>query len=200
MKTLSVCTFTCLVIASPLLQAQPTASSSQVITAPGSAKLVETARTTATIVGIAPATRTVSLKRADGQIVDIQVGEEVRNFDRLKVGDAVNVEYTRGLSLNLKKGGAGSPKQSESAHVTRAPAGGQPRATVGQQVSVTADVVAVDTKNQVVTLRGPQGHLVELKVRDPNQLKRVKIGDQVEAVYTEAVAVAVEPASASSPK
>jgi Cu/Ag efflux protein CusF len=71
---------------------------------------------------------------------------------------------------------------------------------VGQQVSVTADVVAVDTKNQVVTLRGPQGHLVELKVRDPNQLKRVKIGDQVEAVYTEAVAVAVEPASASSPK
>jgi Cu/Ag efflux protein CusF len=200
MKTLSVCTFTCLVIASPLLQAQPTASSSQVMTAPGSAKLVETARTTATIVGIAPATRTVSLKRADGQIVDIQVGEEVRNFDRIKVGNAVNIEYTRALSLNLKKGGAGSPKQSESAHVTRAPAGGQPGATVGQQVSITADVVAVDTKDQVVTLRGPQGHLVELKVRDPNQLKRVKKGDQVEAVYTEAVAVAVEPASASSPK
>lgn len=200
MKTLSVCTFTCLVIASPLLQAQPTASSSQVMTAPGSAKLVETVRTTATVVGIAPATRTVSLKRADGQIVDIQVGEEVRNFDRIKVGDAVNVEYTRALSLNLKKGGAGSPKQSESAHVTRAPAGGQPGATVGQQVSITADVVAVDTKDQVVTLRGPQGHLVELKVRDPNQLKRVKKGDQVEAVYTEALAVAVEPASASSPK
>jgi hypothetical protein len=116
-----------------LLQAQPAASSSQVMTAPGSAKLVETVRTTATVVGIAPATRTVSLKRADGQIVDVQVGEEVRNFDRLMVGDAANVVYTRALSLNLKKGGAGSPKQTESAHVTRAPAGGQPGATVGNK-------------------------------------------------------------------
>jgi Cu/Ag efflux protein CusF len=44
-----------------------------------------------------------------------------------------------------------------------------------------------------VTLKGPN-QTVDLKVRDPAQLKLIKVGDQIQAVYTEAVAVGVEPA------
>jgi hypothetical protein len=33
-------------------------------------------------------------------------------------------------------------------------------------------------------------------VDDPEQLKLIKVGDQVEAVYTQAVAVTVEPVAA----
>jgi Cu/Ag efflux protein CusF len=47
----------------------------------------------------------------------------------------------------------------------------------------------------VVTLRGPEGHFVDLQVQDPAQLKRIKPGDQVQAVYTEALAIMVEPAT-----
>ena len=36
---------------------------------------------------------------------------------------------------------------------------------------------------------------VDLRIKDPNQLKLVKVGDQVEATYTEALAVSVEPAA-----
>jgi len=36
--------------------------------------------------------------------------------------------------------------------------------------------------------------MVDLKVNDPSQIKLVKVGDKVEAVYTEAVAVSVEAA------
>jgi hypothetical protein len=61
-------------------------------------------------------------------------------------------------------------------------------------LTVVADVVAVDPKEHAVTLRGPEGHLVDLMVPEPEQLKRIKQGDQVEAVYTEALAVKVEPA------
>jgi Cu/Ag efflux protein CusF len=32
-------------------------------------------------------------------------------------------------------------------------------------------------------------------VEDPEQMKNIKKGDQVEAVYTEAVAISVEPAT-----
>jgi hypothetical protein len=60
-------------------------------------------------------------------------------------------------------------------------------------------VVAVDAKRQVITLRGPK-RTVELKVRDPNQFKLVKVGDQVEATYTEALAVSVEPAPPAKQK
>jgi len=46
----------------------------------------------------------------------------------------------------------------------------------------------------MIRLRGPERQ-VELKVSDPAQLKLIKVGDQIHAVYTEAVALSVEPAS-----
>jgi hypothetical protein len=147
------------------------------------------------VVGVNPSTRVVSLKRVDGKIVEIQAGEEVRNFDKIKVGDIVNVEYTQALSIDLKKGAVGTAQRSESVELTRAPPGGKPGATVGSRVTVLADVIAVDRKKQMITLRGPHGNVVDLKIQDPEQFKRVKQGDQVQAVYTEALAVAVQPAS-----
>jgi len=54
--------------------------------------------------------------------------------------------------------------------------------------------VAVDPATQTVTLRGPN-HTVELKLSDPAQFKLVSVGDQVEATYTEAMAISVEPST-----
>jgi hypothetical protein len=189
-----------LLAASPLLLAQTTTSSSAVTKAPGKAQVVQTVKTTATVVGIVPETRTVSLKRADGKVVEIQASDEVRNFDRIKVGDTVTVDYTEALSLELKKGGKGTPDRKESESAGRAAVGAQPRGTAGRQITVLADVVAVDNDNRLVTLRGPEGNMVDLKVPDPEQLKLIKKGDQVRAVYTEALAVAVEPAPARAGK
>ena len=72
---------------------------------------------------------------------------------------------------------------------------------MGRQVTVVADVVAVNEQTKVVTLKGPQ-RTVELKVRDPEQLKLIKKGDQVEATFTEAMAIAVTAAAkpADAPK
>jgi hypothetical protein len=36
--------------------------------------------------------------------------------------------------------------------------------------------------------------MIDLKVRDPEQFKLVSVGDQVEATFTEASALSVEPA------
>lgn len=195
MQRLPILALLALLAVSSSPSAQPTASSGTVTRAPDAARTVQTIRTTATVVGIVPETRTVNLRRPDGRIVEIQIGDEVKNFDKIKVGDHVNVDYTEALSLELKKGGTGSaPRSDTEATTTTAPPGAQPRGSVGRRISVLADVVAVDGKKQLVTLRGPQGNLVELQVSDPDQLKRIAKGDQVRAVYTEALAVAVEPA------
>jgi len=90
-------------------------------------------------------------------------------------------------------GGAGIRERVESESAARAPAGGKPGAAAVRRVTVVADVVAVNTRAQTVTLRGPE-HTVDLRVRDPNQLKLVKVGDQVQATFTDAVAISVEPA------
>jgi Cu/Ag efflux protein CusF len=77
----------------------------------------------------------------------------------------------------------------------RTPPGAKPGGTVGREVKVLADVVGVNTKTKTVTLKGPKGNTVDLKVEDPAQLANIKTGDQVEAVYTEALAISVEPAA-----
>ncbi|MBC5785352.1 hypothetical protein H8N03_20565 [Ramlibacter sp. USB13] len=162
-------------------------------TAPGKAMADGTLKTSATVVGIEAATRTVTLKRQDGKVVSIPLGEDVRNFDQLKVGDKVSVEYSQAIALELKKtkGVAGA---AESGKLTRSQPGQKPGGQAVREVEVLADVVQVDAKKKLVTLKGPAGNMVDLAVEDPEQLKNIKKGDQVLALYRESLAVKVEAA------
>jgi Cu/Ag efflux protein CusF len=162
-------------------------------TAPGKAGVVETIKVTATITAIDKATRDVTLKGPQGNEMTVTAGPDVKNFDNLKVGDQVNLNYIEALTLELKKGGGLLVQRSEKAGAAGAKPGEKPAGAVGRQVTVVADVVAVDPAKQTVTLKGPQ-RTVNLRIPDPEQFKRVAKGDQVEATYTQAVALAVEPA------
>jgi Cu/Ag efflux protein CusF len=64
---------------------------------------------------------------------------------------------------------------------------------VGRHVRIVASVEAIDAKASKVTLRGPK-RTVDLKVKDPANLKDVKVGDMVEAEFAEAFAIKVEKA------
>jgi Cu/Ag efflux protein CusF len=152
------------------------------------------AKVTATIVGIDPATRTVTLKTQAGKVIELEVTNEARNFDQLALGDVVTTQYRESLTLSLvdKKT---QPSRSENDTAERAPRGAKPGGELGREVTVIADVIAVDRQAKIVTLRGPRGQIVDLHVQDPERLKRVKKGDQVKAVYTEALAISVEPAT-----
>jgi hypothetical protein len=56
-------------------------------------------------------------------------------------------------------------------------------------------VTAVNQKASTITLKGPRGNSVTLDVKNPEQFKVVKVGDDILVTYTEAVAISVEPAS-----
>jgi hypothetical protein len=176
-------------------QAQkPGATGAAVVTSePGKAAAVVTAEITATVVGIDKATRSVTLK-GPKRTVDVVAGDEVKNFDQIKVGDRLVVKYVEALTLELKKTKAKPDAKGEVAAVRAAP-GARPAGAVGREITVLADVVAVDPKKSVISLKGPRGNVVDLKVQNQDHFKVVKQGDQVEVVYTEAVAVAVTPAS-----
>lgn len=60
-------------------------------------------------------------------------------------------------------------------------------------MTIVADGVDVNPAKQSITLRGPR-RTVDLVVADPAQFKLIAKGDQVEAKYTHALAIAVEPA------
>ena len=164
-----------------------------VATAPGKAAVAQTVKLTATITAIDKAARDVTLKGPQGNEVTITAGPQVKNFDAMKVGDKVDVEYVEALTLELKKGGGLVVARTEKAGAVGAQPGQQPAGAVGRQVTVVANVVDVDAAKQTVTLKGPQ-RTVELRIPDPEQFKRIAKGDQVEATYTQALALAVEPA------
>ena len=162
--------------------------------APGKVGVAQTVNVTATITAIDKATRDVTLKGPKGNELTVTAGPEIKNFDQLKVGDQVNAKYVEALTLQLVKGGGQPVARTEQAGAAGAKAGAQPAGAIGRQVTIVADVIGLDPATQTVTLKGPQ-RTVDLVVNDPEQFKRIAKGDQVQATYTQALALAVEPAA-----
>jgi len=160
---------------------------------PGKAQVARAVKVSATVSAIDKASRTITLKDAAGKEFPVVAGSEVRNFDQITVGSEVVVGMMQALALELKKGPGGAPTMVESADAARAASGAQPGAVAARKVTVTADVIALDAKTQTATLKGPK-QTVDLKVPDPKQFKMIAVGDQIQATYTEALAISVEPA------
>lgn len=160
---------------------------------PGKVTVAETAQLTASVEAVDKAKRLITLKGSEGNIFVFQAGPAVKNFDQIKVGDLIVARYIEALTLELKPGGGQIRERTERENAVSAKPGEAPGVAAGRQVTVIADVMSLDAKKQTVRLRGPQ-RTVDLKVRDPNQFKLIKVGDQVEATFTEAVAIALEPA------
>jgi len=162
---------------------------------PGVAGVAKTVDITATVTAIDAKSRAITLKGPKGNEKTIVAGPEVKNFAQLKVGDQVNVAYLESLVLELKKGSDAVVGRTEKAGGGRAPEGSAPGGVVGRQVKVVGEVMAVDAATQLVTVRGPK-QTVDMKIADPEQFKRVVVGDKIEATYTEAAAITVKPAAA----
>ena len=181
--------------AATALAQKPDVKGGAVVTSePGKATVARAVEVSAQVVSIDKATRTVTLKGPQGNVVDVVAGDEVRNFDQIKVGEFVVARYAQALTLELRKtkGAVGDITVSEQ--TARAQPGERPAAIGARQVTAIATVTAVDPKKSTITLKGPRGNVVTLDVQNPDQFKVVKKGDQVEVTYTEALALSVEPA------
>jgi len=147
---------------------------------------------TATVEAVDHAKRTVTLKGPEGLTRSIKVDKAVRNFDQVQKGDQVIAEYYEETAIFVRPS-AEQPMAGETGVVEVAPRGAKPGVADVETLVVTAKVEAIDPQKRTVTLRGPQGKAVTLKVDE--QVKRfdqVKVGDEVVVRHTEAVAIAVQ--------
>jgi len=188
-----------LTVAATLIFSMPLASMAQnapqgaavAATAPGQAKVAEAIQLQGKIKSIDKKSRTVIIVGAQGNEISMTLGEEARNFDQLRVGDLVTLTYVQALALELRKvENKVKSERVESEEAVRSKLGDKPAGAIKRSIRVIADVVAVNPKAKTVTLRGPK-QTVELAIEDPAQFKEIKVGDQVEALYTEAVALEV---------
>jgi len=194
--TFAVAVFAAVVSGTAVAQ-QPGGTGAVIASEPGRVAALSAVELSAQVIAINKGTRTLTLKGERGNVVEIVAGDEVRNFDQIQVGDSVVARYAEALTLQLKKTGGAAGEPVVSGEVGRAKPGERPAVAGTRTITAIADVVAVDPAASTISLKGPQGNVVELNVSNPDQFKVVKVGDQVEVTYTEAVALSVEPAAAN---
>jgi Cu/Ag efflux protein CusF len=171
-------------------QATPAAPSVAVSTS-GTA-MAASIQGSATVEKIDRSTREVTLKRHDGSLVTIVAGEEVRNFNQIRVGDLVEAEIIEALAVLVEPANTQVRERRDEVTMTRAPLGQRPAASTTRTVDIVATVQDVDPKARWITVRGAV-QTVQLKVDESVDLSRIKRGDNVRAVYIETISIRVVP-------
>jgi ribosomal 50S subunit-recycling heat shock protein len=136
--------------------------------------------------------RLVTIKGPWGNTVTLKVDEAVKNLPQVAVGDRVLVEYEESIAIRVMKPGEQAGPVTAETSLTTAKPGEKPAGVVRNQITVTATIEAIDKDKPSVVLKGPEGNLTEVKVQNPENLKKVKVGDQIEITYTEALAISVQ--------
>ena len=151
-------------------------------------------KATATVEAVNLEKREITLKGPKGAVFTIVAGEEVKNLPQVKAGDKVMVEYYESLAWKVLKKGAAPTGVEETGVVATAEPGQKPGGIAAREVTAVVTVKKVDQKKGTITIKNPRGELVTIKARNPENLKKVKRGDEVEITYTEAFAIKVEAA------
>ena len=165
----------------------PAIASAQIKTVPG-----ETITATATVTAIDSATRLVTLKKPNGEMVFVVAPPEIKRFSEIKVGDTITAKYTENMTLRVMK--PGEPAVNSATGGVSAGGGANPSGTISAQRSVTATITSIDTATPSITLSGPDKQVYTAKVADREALKQVKVGDRLDITFQAAVLVAADPA------
>jgi len=145
----------------------------------------------ATIVKVDKKTRELTLRDDKGNEQVVVASAEVRNFDQIKKGDVLEVEYHRAAATTLQKVGD-TNIAGQTTDVQRAPLGAKPGVAVMNASTIVATVLDVDAKNRLLTVQGPKGGIVTVVVpADMKAFDGLKKGDKISAEYAEAVAITV---------
>lgn len=147
---------------------------------------------TAEVVAIDRVDRTLALLGPDGNVVAVEVSHAARNFDQIKIGDQLKVEYYESVALYLGKHGQ-KPEADAGLVVARSAKGEKPAGVAVEAVDVSATIKAIDKKKRTITLKGPDGKKFKTKVdKSVKGFDTLKVGDSIHARFTEAIAISVE--------
>ena len=169
------------IIAFALLMSTPRMAMGQVNTTSG--MRVETG----VVAAIDASAQRVTLRKADGTMVTAVAGPEIERFREIKVGDTITARVCGTIVLRLKW-----PGEPEVALATRGTTGSDqamPEGTTGMQVTVTVTITAIDPNMRSITFTGPEGWKYTSKVQDTEALAKLKVGDNVDIIWTEALVV-----------
>lgn len=130
--------------------------------------------------------RTLTFKDPAGEKVTVGVPPGVP-LNELQKGSKIDVRYVEATALAIGKPGA--PPAVASGRVTLTPRSGPAAEAVSKTRRVTGMIQDIDRSKRQLTLKGPDGKTMKLKVPvgAPN-FEQIKIGDTAVVDYTQAMA------------
>jgi hypothetical protein len=147
----------------------------------------------ATVVAVNRTDRKVTLQNARGRAITVQVPADV-NLNRVTAGDNVLIGLLQSVSARVLPPGSAALGNTLEVASTQP---GQPEGRAwGQQLTVVAEITAIDLVNHTVTLRGAEGNSDTISVKNPQMQQRManlQVGDLVELTYSEALATRLLP-------
>jgi hypothetical protein len=153
----------------------------------------------ATIEAINFETREVTLKGRLGNVFTVTAEPQIVRLNEFKVGDEIVLDYSVSMAAEIRP-----PTKEELAKplvVTEDATKHQATQTPGVEgykiVEAVVTVEGLDRQTQTVTVKGPKGNYVTVKVKDPATIEKLKLGDTAFVVYSESFALRLEKASAT---
>jgi len=153
--------------------------------------LVETHKTQATVTGIDPASREVTMVTPEGKKSKMTVDPAVRNFNQIQIGDQIKATVTKTVHIRLLQPGETLPP-GQSSNVAVSPEGSKPGVMKSETTQATARIEVLDAKKRKVTLRYADGDSETYDVRKDVDMSKAHVGQDVLIRATEAKAIRVE--------
>lgn len=146
----------------------------------------------ATVEAIDSKKRVLTLRGTQGRAITLRADRAVKNFEQLKKGDGVLVDFVESVAIFIRP--AKAPQNSAEARlVTIAPKGAKIGALLAETFALTAIVESLDIKTRQMTVKEPHGDRWILPVdKSFKNLDRFRKGEEVVLRVTEAIAINVE--------
>src|SRR5262249_10843856 len=144
-----------------------------------------------TVQAVDAGSRKLTLKGEYGHIETINVPPEVKEFEKISVGDTVEVEVREGVLFEYQRAGnGGAPAPAREAEA-RAPTDQPPRRGRGGAVQTTVTVTAIDLESRVVHVQDAEGYRYEVRASPTLAIEKLKVGDRLLATYVATAAISV---------
>ncbi len=187
--TLSALSFVALLGAAPAQAAHHEAAAAE--PADRAVVVAEKIELSGKVVAVDKEARSIIVEGSAGNRVELDAPEEAANFDQIAVGDDVKATYFEAVALSIHPASDAKPGATEVTVAALAPPGGTPGGVIADTVQLKAVVRAVDPEARRVTLELPSGESVALRAGKGVDLARVKVGEEVVATHTEALAITI---------
>jgi regulator of extracellular matrix RemA (YlzA/DUF370 family) len=171
-----------------------------VLAACQSVNVQQTTTVNAVVETVDPSTRSLLLRGGggaqSGMLLSMIVSPQVRRLAEIRPGDRVTVTYYQALAAQVVNVLSPTSQPFEGVTVDRRDQAQRPGGEVTEVRRGRVVITAVDPSTYTVSFVGPNKILRTVTAQNPQVqalVRTLHVGDQVDIVYEEALAVSVEP-------